>query len=454
MNESASDDTLVDIPKALEELQAGRMIILVDDEDRENEGDLVCLASKVTPDIVNFMALHGRGLICLPMEKSIADRLDLPLQVEHNTSSRNTAFTVSIEAKTGVTTGISAADRARTIQVAADPEAGPDDLARPGHVFPLRAMSGGVLRRAGHTEGAVDLARMAGDRPIAVVCEIMNADGTMARMPDLRAFAKEHDLAVATVADLITYRRQMEKLVDHVVSVDLPTSFGDFRCHLYRSKEDQSEHVALSVGRLEPANPQGLGDPVLVRVHSECLTGDVLGSLRCDCGSQLAGGLQQIAEAGEGVLLYMRAQEGRGIGLANKLKAYHLQQTQGLDTVEANQALGLPVDVRDYGVGAQILRDLGIRQLKLLTNNPAKYHAMRGYGLEIAARVPLQIAPGVHNEAYLQAKRDKLGHDLDLGSGPRSGPGGSGGTGGQGQGEAGGKSGSGPADGGSAGDES
>ncbi len=408
-------EPLATIPRVIEELKAGRMIILVDDEDRENEGDLVCLASKVTPDIVNFMARYGRGLICMPMEKSIADTLDLPLQVDQNTSRRNTAFTVSIEARTGVTTGISAADRARTIQVAADPESGPDDLARPGHVFPLRAMSGGVLRRAGHTEGATDLARLAGDRPVAVVCEIMNDDGTMARMPDLLRFAEEHALPVASVADLISYRRQNERLIDHVVTVDLPTRFGDFRCHLYRSKEDRSEHVAMTMGRLEPAQVEGFEQPVLVRVHSECLTGDVLGSLRCDCGDQLAAALAQVAEAGEGAVLYMRAQEGRGIGLANKLKAYHLQQTQGLDTVEANRALGLPVDVRDYGVGAQILRDLGIRQLRLLTNNPAKYHAMRGYGLQIAERVPLQMAPGTHNAAYLQAKRDKLGHDLDLG---------------------------------------
>jgi len=422
---SATRNGLVEIPRALEELKAGRMIILVDDEDRENEGDLVCLARHITPDIVNFMATHARGLICMPMEKGIADRLDLPLQVDNNTSRRNTAFTVSVEARTGVTTGISAADRARTIQVAADPESGPEDLVRPGHVFPLRAMSGGVLRRAGHTEGAVDLARLAGERPVAVVCEIMNPDGSMARLPDLLAFADRHGLVVASVADLIGYRRHVEKLIDHVVSVDLPTRFGDFRCHLYRSKEDHSEHVALSVGAPGPASPLGIEHPVLVRVHSECLTGDVLGSLRCDCGGQLAAALQQIAAAGEGVLLYMRAQEGRGVGLANKLKAYHLQQTQGLDTVEANRALGLPVDVRDYGVGAQILRDLGIRQLRLLTNNPAKYHAMRGYGLQIAARVPLQVPAGEHNQAYLETKRDKLGHDLDLprGEGPQPGRG-------------------------------
>ncbi len=415
-------DPLVTIPRAIEELKAGRMIVLVDDEDRENEGDLVCLASFVTPEIVNFMAVHARGLICMPMEKAIADELELPLQVDQNTARRSTAFTVSIEARTGVTTGISAADRARTIQVAADPNSGPADLARPGHVFPLRAMSGGVLRRAGHTEGAVDLARLAGHRPAAVVCEIMNDDGTMARLPELLRFAEKHGLCVSSVADVISYRRQTERLIDHVVSVDLPTEHGEFRCHLYRSKEDQSEHVVMSMGGLEPSAVSGLEEPVLVRVHSECLTGDVLGSLRCDCGDQLSAALAQVAAAGRGAVLYMRAQEGRGIGLANKLKAYHLQQTQGMDTVEANQALGLPVDVRDYGVGAQILRDLGLRQLRLLTNNPAKYHAMRGYGLQIAERVPLQMTPSSHNEGYLKTKRDKMGHDLDLGSKPSKDP--------------------------------
>jgi 3,4-dihydroxy 2-butanone 4-phosphate synthase/GTP cyclohydrolase II len=408
------NDPLVTIPRAIEELKAGRMIVLVDDEDRENEGDLVCLATHITPELVNFMARHARGLICMPMEKSIADKLELPLQVDRNTARRSTAFTVSIEARTGVTTGISAADRARTIQVAADERSGPADLARPGHVFPLRAMSGGVLRRAGHTEGAVDLARLAGERPAAVVCEIMNEDGTMARLPDLLAFAEEHELCVVTVADIISYRRKTERLIDHIVTVDLPTRSGDFRCHLYRSKEDQSEHVVMTMGALEPGAVTGIQQPVLVRVHSECLTGDVLGSLRCDCGDQLSAALDQVAEAKEGAVLYMRAQEGRGIGLANKLKAYHLQQTEGLDTVEANEALGLPIDVRDYGVGAQILMDLGIRQLKLLTNNPAKYHAMRGYGLQIAERVPLEITPGSHNHEYLRAKRDKMGHDLNL----------------------------------------
>ncbi len=403
---------LASVPDAIAALAAGRMIVLVDDEDRENEGDLVCLAEKTTPEMVNFMARFGRGLICLPMDKEIADRLELPPQVSRNESPMGTAFTVSIESRKGVTTGISAADRARTIRTAAEPECKASDLVRPGHIFPLRALPGGVLRRAGQTEGSVDLARMAGCHPMAVICEIMNDDGTMARMPDLESFCAEHDLLMTSVADIISHRRRVERLCEHVVSVDLPTRHGDFRCHLYRSSEDGSEHMALTVGGLEPGAQDGLKQSVLVRVHSECLTGDVLGSLRCDCGEQLDAGLRRIQERGEGCLLYMRAQEGRGIGLANKMKAYHLQQTQGLDTVQANEALGLPVDVRDYGVGAQILRDLGIRTLDLLTNNPAKYHALRGYGLEISSRVPLQMEPGEHNQAYLDAKRDKMGHDL------------------------------------------
>jgi 3,4-dihydroxy 2-butanone 4-phosphate synthase/GTP cyclohydrolase II len=422
----APDAPLAGIPEALEQLKAGRMIILVDDEDRENEGDLVCLAEKVTPEAVNFMARHARGLICLPMEKAIADRLDLPLQVERNTNRMGTAFTVSIEARTGVTTGISAADRARTIQVAVAPECRPEDLVRPGHVFPLRAMPGGVLRRAGQTEGAVDLARLAGCRPMAVICEIMNDDGTMARLPDLTLFAQRHGLKIASVADIIAFRRRTERMVELIVSIDLPTRHGDFKAHLYRSLIDGSEHVALSVGEPVPGLQDGLDRAVLVRVHSECLTGDVLGSLRCDCGGQLEAALRRIAAEREGVVLYMRQQEGRGIGLANKMKAYHLQQTQGLDTVEANKALGLPVDVRDYGVGAQILRDLGVRRMKLLTNNPSKYHALSGYGLQITERVPLQVPADRHNEGYLRTKRDKLGHQIELPppGRPEGGPGG------------------------------
>ena len=405
---------LAGIPEILEELKAGRMIILVDDEDRENEGDLVCLAEKITPEVVNFMARHARGLICLPMEKSIADKLDLPLQVERNTNRLGTAFTVSIEARTGVTTGISAADRARTIQVAALPECLPDDLVRPGHVFPLRAMPGGVLRRAGQTEGAVDLARLAGCRPMAVICEVMNDDGTMARLPELMLFAQRHGVRIASVADIIAFRRRTERMIELIVSIDLPTRHGDFKAHLYRSLVEGSEHVALTVGEPVPGQQDGIDRPVLVRVHSECLTGDVLGSLRCDCGGQLEAALRRIAAEREGVVLYMRQQEGRGIGLANKMKAYHLQQTQGLDTVEANKALGLPVDVRDYGVGAQILRDLGVRRMKLLTNNPSKYHALSGYGLQITERVPLQVPADRHNEGYLRTKRDKLGHQIEL----------------------------------------
>jgi 3,4-dihydroxy 2-butanone 4-phosphate synthase / GTP cyclohydrolase II len=416
---SESERLTATIPEAIEELKAGRMLILVDDEDRENEGDLVCLAETVTPEIVNFMARHARGLICLPMEKPIADALDLPLQVERNTSRLGTAFTVSIEARTGVTTGISAADRARTILTASHPSCRPEDLVRPGHVFPLRAMPGGVLRRAGQTEGAVDLARLAGARPMAVICEIMNEDGTMARMPDLALFARRHDLRIASVADLIGFRRRTERLVELVVSIDLPTRHGQYRAHLYRSTVDSSEHVALTLGEPAPGLQDGLDRPVLVRVHSECLTGDVLGSLRCDCGSQLAAAMERVAAEREGVVLYMRQQEGRGIGLANKMKAYHLQQTQGLDTVDANKALGLPADIRDYGVGAQILRDLGVRRMRLLTNNPSKYHAMRGYGLQITERVPLQMPTDEHNEAYLRAKRDKLGHELELPGAPR-----------------------------------
>jgi 3,4-dihydroxy 2-butanone 4-phosphate synthase/GTP cyclohydrolase II len=403
------------VPEAVEALKAGRMIVLVDDEDRENEGDLVCLAEMITAESINFMARFGRGLICLPMDKEIADHLDLPPQVSRNESPLGTAFTVSIEARNGVTTGISAADRARTINTAADPQCKPADLVRPGHIFPLRALPGGVLRRAGQTEGSVDLARLAGSRPMAVICEIMNDDGTMARMSDLEVFCAEHDILMTTVADIISYRRRVEKLCEHIVSVDLPTRHGQFRCHLYRSSEDGSEHMALTVGELEPGAREGLKQSILVRVHSECLTGDALGSLCCDCGEQLDTALRRVQERGEGCVLYMRSQEGRGIGLANKMKAYHLQQTQGLDTVEANMALGLPVDVRDYGVGAQILRDLGIRTLDLLTNNPAKYHALRGYGLEIGSRLSLKVMPSEHNEAYLDAKRDKLGHDLDPG---------------------------------------
>ncbi len=403
------------IPEALQDLRDGRMIVLVDDEDRENEGDLCCAAEFVTPAIVNFMAKEARGLICLALAPEIVDRLELPLQTLDNSSRFGTAFTVSIEARHGVTTGISAADRARTIQVAIQDDVSPSDLVRPGHVFPLRAKAGGTLVRAGQTEGIVDLARLAGLKPAGVICEVMNDDGTMARVPDLEKFIAKHQIKMCSVDDLIAYRRRHERLVEHTVMVDLPTRFGvDFDVHVYRSKIDERAHLALCLGIPKPVAEAGappINDPVLVRVHSECLTGDLLGSMLCDCGPQLHLALQAIANAGQGILLYMR-QEGRGIGLENKLRAYHLQQTQGLDTVEANQALGFPDDIRDYGIGAQILRHLGVRQLRLLTNNPRKYHGLKGYGLSIAERVPIVVEPNPRNSKYLKTKAEKLGHDF------------------------------------------
>ncbi|HEX5011292.1 MAG TPA: 3,4-dihydroxy-2-butanone-4-phosphate synthase, partial [Planctomycetota bacterium] len=403
------DSPFTAIPEVLEDLEAGRMVILVDDEDRENEGDLVCLAEKVTPEIVNFMARHARGLICLPMEKSIADRLELPLQVERNTNRMGTAFTVSIEARTGVTTGISAADRARTIQVAVGSECKADDLVRPGHVFPLRAMPGGVLRRAGQTEGAVDLARLAGCRPMAVICEIMNDDGTMARLPDLRQFAQRHGLRIASVADIIQFRRRTERLVELIVSIDLPTRHGDFRAHLYRSLMDGSEHIALTKGEPVPALQDGLQRPVLVRVHSECLTGDVLGSERCDCGPQLDEALRRIAHSG-GYLLYLR-QEGRGIGLYAKLDAYVLQDT-GLDTYDANVALGFDPDGRTYAAAAQMLHALGVREVDLLTNNPDKVAQLEANGVRVRQRVPTALHLSHANGRYLATKAERGGHEL------------------------------------------
>jgi 3,4-dihydroxy 2-butanone 4-phosphate synthase/GTP cyclohydrolase II len=402
------------IPEVLADLRAGRMILLVDDPDRENEGDLAMLAEKVTPEAINFMAKEGRGLICLPMAGEECDRLELSMQARHNTSQFGTAFTVSIEAATGVTTGISAADRARTIQVAVDPTSTARDLARPGHVFPLRAVEGGVLRRNGQTEGIVDLARLCGARPAGVICEVMNDDGTMARMPDLEVFARRHDLKIATIADLIAHRRRTERLIEPV-TMDLPlaTDSGQFLMHLFRSKVDGKEHVALTLG-MPPPDVNHLRAavlaPVHVRVHSECLTGDVFHSQRCDCGGQLHKAMQMIQAEGRGVLVYLR-QEGRGIGLANKLRAYHLQD-KGLDTVEANEALGLPVDLREYGIGAQILHFLGVRQMRLLTNNPKKIHGLSGYGLELVDQVPLEIPSNPNNVRYLATKREKLGHQL------------------------------------------
>jgi 3,4-dihydroxy 2-butanone 4-phosphate synthase/GTP cyclohydrolase II len=382
------------------------MVILVDDEDRENEGDLAIAAEKVTPDAINFMARYGRGLVCLALTEERADQLDLPLMVRDNTSPFGTAFTVSIEARGKVTTGISAADRAATIRTAVDPATRPGDLLRPGHVFPLRAKRGGVLKRAGQTEASVDLARLAGLAPAAVICEIMNEDGTMARVPDLLPFARQHGLVILTVAELIRYRLSHETIVRKVASPILPSKWGELRVHAYHSDATGEEHLALTLGDVAG------GEPVLVRVHSQCLTGDIFGSTRCDCGLQLELALERIRDEGRGVLLYL-LQEGRGIGLFNKLAAYELQDA-GHDTVEANERLGFRPDQRDYGVGAQILRDLGVQRMRLMTNNPSKYIALSGYGLEIVERVPLEVPPSDASREYLRTKRDKLGHLLQL----------------------------------------
>jgi 3,4-dihydroxy 2-butanone 4-phosphate synthase / GTP cyclohydrolase II len=392
------------VDEALDDIRAGRMVVVCDDEDRENEGDLTMAAQFATPEAVNFMAKEGRGLICLALTPDRCDELGLDLMAAKNESPFETAFTVSIEARDGVTTGISAADRARTIQVAIDPSSAPRDLVQPGHIFPLKAKSGGVLERTGQTEAAVDLARLAGLNPAGVICEVMNDDGTMARVPDLERYCERHGLKMITVADLIAYRRRHDKLVERVVSTRLPTAFGEFDVVGYRSLVDDKHHVAMVKGDIA-------GQPdVLVRVHSECLTGDVFHSLRCDCGEQLESALAMIEHEGQGVLLYL-AQEGRGIGLLNKLKAYNLQD-KGLDTVDANLELGLPVDLRDYGIGAQILSDLGLTSIRILTNNPKKIRGLEGYGLSVTDQIPIQHAPNPHNEAYLRAKRDRLGHSL------------------------------------------
>jgi len=394
------------IAEVIEDIRAGRMVILVDDEDRENEGDLCMAAEAVTPEAVNFMATHGRGLICLTLDRALVKQLNLPMMVQDNKSPYGTGFTVSIEARTGVTTGISAADRARTIQVAARPDARPEDLVSPGHIFPLRARRGGVLERTGQTEGSVDLARLAGLRPAGVICEIMKDDGTMARMPDLEIFAAKHGLKIATIADLVAYRLRQDLLVHRAATARLPSRFGgEFRAIVYTNDVDRHEHLALVKGEIDPERE------TMVRVHSECITGDVFGSERCDCGAQLQAAMRMISEAGSGVLLYMR-QEGRGIGLVNKLKAYRLQDDKGLDTVDANLELGFKADLRDYGIGAQILRDLGVGRMCLLTNNPKKIVGLEGYGLQMVRRLPIEIEPLPENREYLRCKKDKMGHLL------------------------------------------
>ena len=410
-----TEETIVldPIERAISDIAAGRPVVVVDDESRENEGDLIFAAELATPELVAFMMTECRGLICAPMESDDLDRLELPQMVQQNTEMMSTAFTVTVDATPahGISTGISAADRATTLRLLADPASVPGDFVRPGHVFPLRARAGAVLTRAGHTEAGVDLARLAGLRPAAVICEIANEDGTMARLPELVPFARKHGLALISIEDLIAYRRAAEPTVRRAASTRLPTAFGDFRAYGYRSTVDGVEHIALVAGDLDEQGRLADGEDVLVRIHSECLTGDVFGSLRCDCGPQLRDSLQRVAAEGRGVVVYLRGHEGRGIGLLHKLRAYELQEL-GRDTLDANLELGLPADARDYAAGAQILTDLGVRSLRLLTNNPEKTAALAGHGLRINGREPMPVQAGEHNLRYLRTKRDRMGHDL------------------------------------------